>query len=352
MKYYISFFILILFLFISPVKALSASSVVAMDLSSNRVLYTENKDEPRLIASISKIMTCIIALENVDINKKVTVGKEVLSAYGSAIYIELNEELTIKDLLYGLMLRSGNDAAIEIAYHTSGNMEKFSALMNQKAKELGMNNTHFINSHGLEENDGTGNTSSAYDMALLTSYAYKNPTFKEIFKTKNITIKTNYKTYTWKNKNKLLHSYDYITGGKTGYTQKAKRTLVTTAEKDDKKIVIVTLNDSNDFSDNINLYESLFKKYISYKALNKSDFKINSCSDCYIKNDYSFLIEKNEKNKVKQDIYLEQNPNSEYAGLVRISLDNKLIHEEPIYRKKEIQKESFIKKIINWIKSW
>ena len=188
---------LVLFLFWFPVKveAISAESYVVMDYDSGRVLMSQNATREKLIASTTKIMTAIIALENGDIASVRKVGEEVLKAYGSAIYLSLDEEITLKDLLYGLMLRSGNDAAIEIAYHISGDMESFVALMNEKAYSLGMSQTHFINNHGLEDENGNGNTSTAYDMALLMRYALKNETFREIIGTKTYEAKTTGKTY-------------------------------------------------------------------------------------------------------------------------------------------------------------
>lgn len=324
-----------------------------MDLSTNRVLYEQNMNSKRLIASITKIMTCIVAIENTDIEKEVTVGKEVLKSFGSGIYIEVGEKINFKDLLYGLMLRSGNDAAIEIAYNTAGDMPSFVKLMNEKAQEIGMKNTNFINAHGLEDETGNGNISTAYDMALLTSYAYKNDTFKEIFSTKKKIAKSNTKTYSWTNKNKILHSYDFITGGKTGYTKKAKRTLVTTAEKDNKKIVIVTLNDGNDFSDHINLYQKLFSEYDSIQILNKNSFSLDECTDCYIKNDFYAMVNKKEKDNIEIENVLEKNSNSDYAGVIRIKLKDKLLHEEMIYKnKQEYKKESFFQKLRDWILSW
>ena len=159
-----------------------AASIV-MDMDSKRVLYENKIHEKKLIASTTKIMTAIIAIENNDdLNKKITIGDEILTMYGTNIYIEPNEQITIKDLLYGLLLRSGNDAAIALATYTSKTEKKFVTLMNKKAKELGMKNTNFQNSHGLD--DDTKNYSTAYDMALLSSYAYQNEIYREISKTK------------------------------------------------------------------------------------------------------------------------------------------------------------------------
>ena len=156
------------------------------------------------------------------------------------------------------MLRSGNDAAAELAYQVGGSMEGFSLLMNNLAKDIGMKNTNFINSSGLEDGENA-NVSTVYDMALLSSYAIKNKDYREIVGTKKITVKTNFKTYIWHNKNKLLTSYEYCIGGKTGFTKRARRTLVTNASKDNVNLTVVTFNDGNDFEDHKDLYEKYFK---------------------------------------------------------------------------------------------
>ena len=169
------------------VLGMSASSMIAMDLDNDVVYYEYNADQKRLIASITKIMTAIVTIENVDINKEVTVGEEVLKAYGSAIYI--------KDLLYGLIMRSGNDAAVVLAKNVAGSMEGFANLMNEMASKIGMSNSYFVNSHGLEENDGSANESTARDIVILTKYSMNNATFREIFGTKKHVAKSSQKTY-------------------------------------------------------------------------------------------------------------------------------------------------------------
>ncbi len=344
------------------VKAISASSAIAMDLNSNRIFYEANIHDERLIASITKIMTCIVTIENANINQKVTVGDEVLKAYGSAIYIEVGEELTLKDLLYGLMLRSGNDAAVVIAKNVAGSMEKFATLMNELAKKIGMNNTYFYNAHGLEEQSGKGNTSTAYDMALLTKYAYQNATFREIFGTKNIKIKSSTKTYSWTSKNKLIHRYDFVTGGKTGFTEKARRTLVTTASKNNLDVVVVTLNDPNDFQDHITLYNKVFEEYTPFLVLSKNNFKIKEDTyyekyKLYITNDIFIPIKTGEKDYLKINYRLtkvKKPLNGDKVGEVEIYLKDKLIRKDNIYIEIEEkhQKLNWFQKIIRWFKSW
>ena len=175
---------LLFLLFPLKVGAISASSSIVMDLDNGRILYQNNIHDERLIASITKIMTAIVTIEYADLDKIVEVGDEILEAYGSAIYIELGEKLTLRDLLYGLMLRSGNDAGVVIAKNVAGSMDNFAMMMNEMASKIGMKNTYFYNAHGLEEEDGSGNTSTAYDMALLTKYAMTNSEFRKISATR------------------------------------------------------------------------------------------------------------------------------------------------------------------------
>ena len=215
--------IFLFMLFLIPINVFASDTSkasIVMDVDSGRILYSHNINEKRLIASITKIMTATVALENGDVNKIITAGDEVLKMYGTNIYIELNERMSLKDLLYGLMLRSGNDAAVVIANGVSGSEEKFVKLMNDKASEIGMRNTTFNNCHGLDEK--TENYSTAYDMALLSRYIYnKSSLYRKITSTYKYKLETDQKSYLWYNRNKLLKSYKYCISGKTGYTPRA-----------------------------------------------------------------------------------------------------------------------------------
>lgn len=345
-------FIILLFLFIPKTYASTntAESYILMDMNTNRVLLSKNKDNPMLIASITKIMTSIIVIENTDLSNVITVDDSILKAYGSGIYIQIGEEMTVKDMLYGLMLRSGNDAAVMLATYISNSEEEFVKLMNDKAVSLGMKNTHFNNASGLDEKNG--NYSTSYDMALLTSYAMKNETYKEIVKTKKYTSKTNYKTYIWTNKNKLLN-YDYITGGKTGYTEKAKRTLVSTASINNMNLVVVTLKDSDDWNTHTSLYNYAKENYTSYKVLNKSKFNIEEDNyfkgNLIIKNDVYIPFKKEETSSLISHIKLYKLKNykdNDVVGVNQILYKGKVIYEENIYIElKETKKESLLDKI-------
>lgn len=342
MKKYIILLIIILF----PLKV-NATSTTLMDMDTNRVLYNSNGNDVRLIASISKIMTAIVTINNYDISNVIKIDESVLKSYGSGIYVEVGEEISVENLLYGLMLRSGNDAAIQIANTVGGSMENFVKMMNDTAKSIGMKNTNFINSSGLENDKGEGNTSTSYDMALLMSYAMKNEVFKKIVSTQKKVVKTNYKTYVWYNKNKLLKNYKFCTGGKTGFTEKARRTLVTTASKDNMNFVVVTLNDPNDFSDHLNLYEEYFKKYKSYKVLDSKDKFSNE--KYYIKNDKYVALTQDEFKSIKKEVVYYDNNVSDIVGFINIKLNDKLLAKEYIYEKKETVKKkkkmNFIEKI-------
>lgn len=329
----------------------SASSYILMDQNTGRVLLSKDKDSQRLIASITKIMTCILALESGKQEEVVTVDENATSAYGSGIYIEVGEEIKLKDLLYGLMLRSGNDAASMIAAYVSGSVDKFVELMNNKAKELGMKNTIFYTPSGLPTPHG--NYSSVYDMAILTRYAMQNKEYKEIVSTKKYKVTTNKKTYIWHNKNKLL-KYDYITGGKTGYTEESGRTLVSTANIDNMNLIAVTIRDSDDWNTHIELYNYAKDNYIAYKVLNKNNFKVigdtyYKGNTFYIKNDVYIPLLKSEKKSLISHIKLEKKKkynSGDKVGIIEIYLGETPLYEEDIYITKEKQKK------INKIKAW
>ena len=331
-------FVLLFFISVNYCNASTSSAYeyILMDQTTGRVITGKNYNTPALIASITKIMTCLLAIESNKLDNEVTVDDTILESYGSGIYKEVGEVLTLRDLLYGLMLRSGNDAALMVAKYVGGTVEKFVEKMNNKAKEIGMTNTIFNNPSGLDNTD-SGNYSTAYDMALLTRYAMKYSEYQEIVKTKSYTLKTNKKTYIWENKNKLLN-YDYITGGKTGYTEKAKRTLVSTASYDNMDFIVVTIRDSDDWNTHIDLYEYAFNNYTAYKVLNKNKFNVIGDTyyngTFYIENDVYIPLKNNETSSLISKIVLEKLPNyksGDKVGYNYIYLDEELLYKENIY---------------------
>ncbi len=348
--------ILTLIYLFKPINALGLSvscrSCILIDNESGRILYEKDANNPRLIASITKIMTAIIAIESNKLDETVTVGEEVLKMYGSNIYIEVGEQLKLKDLVYGLMLRSGNDAAVVIATYIAGSEENFVSLMNKKAKEIGMNNTVFNNSHGLDEE--TENKSTAYDMALLSQYAINNPTYMKIASTKKYTAKSNKKTYLWNNRNELLFNYEYLTSGKTGYTPKAGKTLVTTASKDNLNLTAVALNDGNHYLTHKKLYENAYDNYKRYKILDSNHFSIDTNfykEKIYIKENFYYPLQESETDKIKvlvKIVKLNNHKNNEQVGEVEVYLDDKIIYREPVYIMIK-NKKRFIDKIKEWL---
>ncbi len=231
----------------------SAASAVLMEQRSGRVLYEQNGDEERLIASITKIMTAVVALEYGRMQQEYTVTAQDM-AEGSSMYLKPGDVLRLEELLYGLMLVSGNDAALAVAHCVAGETEAFVALMNQKAEELGMTHSHFANPNGL---DAEGHYASARDMAALTAHALENQDFCRIVSTASITIGDRYLA----NHNKLLRLCEGCIGVKTGFTKAAGRTLVSAAQRDGMTLVCVTLRDGDDWNDHMALLDYGFAGY-------------------------------------------------------------------------------------------
>ena len=220
------------------VYAISAESAILIDADSGRVLFEKNAHTKRGIASTTKILTAIVVLENASSDEVVNVSYKAANTEGSSMYLKSGEKITVENLLYGLMLNSGNDAATALAEHTAGSVEEFAKLMNKKAKEIGMNSSSFANPHGL---DNENHYSTAYDMAMLTKYAMENKTFKNIVGTKTKIAKNENGDYKYlTNHNKLLSIYEYCLGVKTGFTKKCGRCLVSFSEKNGVKLIAIT----------------------------------------------------------------------------------------------------------------
>lgn len=232
-----------------------AAGAVLMDAESGRVLYGHDAHKPRLIASTTKLMTALVAVERAgDLDETVTVKGEWLGSEGSSIYLKAGEEITLRGLLYGLLLQSGNDAAMVIACHTAGSVEEFVELMNRRAAELGMKDSSFANPSGL---DHENHYSTPYDMALLARACLDNSTVAELCATKSVTVGTR----TFVNHNKLLWRCEGCVGMKTGFTEKAGRTLVSAAVREGQTLICVTLNDGDDWNDHRKLLDYGFRTY-------------------------------------------------------------------------------------------
>lgn len=238
----------------------SAGSCILIHEDSGRVLYAHNEHDRMLIASTTKIMTALVVLDNCDVGESVQILPEFAAVEGSSMYLMPGNSYTVEELLYGMLLASGNDAAAALAHHAGGDIEGFAELMNNKAKELGLGDTRFENPHGL---DGASQYSSACDMAKLTAAALKNDAFAKIVGTKTYTVGEN----TYINHNKLLWSCPGVTGVKTGYTIAAGRTLVSRCERNGLRLICVTLSDADDWNDHRALYDWAYSSYEYAEAL-------------------------------------------------------------------------------------
>ena len=233
---------------------ISAQSAIVIESSSGEALWSKNCDKPMPMASTTKVMTALVALERCDIQKTVKVSPSAVGVEGSSVYLYAGEELTMENLLYAMLLESANDAAAAIAIEVGGSIEGFAKLMNKKAAELGLENTSFENPHGL---DGENHYTTAKELALITREAMKNQNFRKIVSTYKTTIPLNKNegTRVLINHNKLLKSYEGAIGVKTGFTKKSGRCLVSAAEIDGVEYICVTLNAPSDWSDHTKLLD-------------------------------------------------------------------------------------------------
>ncbi|MEB3752321.1 D-alanyl-D-alanine carboxypeptidase family protein [Geobacillus icigianus] len=340
-------------------NGVSAKSAILMEQHSGRVLFAKDAYTKRRIASITKIMTAVLAIESGKMDDLVTVSARAVRTEGSSIYLRQGEKIKLRDLVYGLMLRSGNDAAVAIAEHVGGSVEGFVFLMNKKAAEIGMRDTEFANPHGLD--DAENHYSTAYDMALLMQYAMKNSEFRRISGTKVYRAPAppgEEGARVWRNKNKLLTGlYEYCTGGKTGYTKRAHRTLVTTASKDGVNLIAVTLDAPDDWNDHIAMYEYGFSHYHIANVSGKRI--VGKITDPFYEGrlraarDLQYPVTSEEENELRVNVYLLK-PRAEWkedpdrvpaaVGKAVLYLHDKAVDETPLlyeHKKEKSGENSF-----------
>ena len=245
--------------------AVSAKRAYVLDAVSGRVLYEKNPDERSLIASTTKIMTALIICEQCNVLDRMRIPKEAVGIEGSSMYLREGEVLTLQELLYGLMLSSGNDAAVALAIYCGGTVEGFAELMNDKARNLGLHNTHFANPNGL---DSPGHYSTARDLAVLAAYAMENPIFRKTVSTKSLRMGQRCLI----NHNKLLWRVEGADGVKTGYTRAAGRILVSSATRNGRRILAVTIDDPDDWNDHASLLEAGFSRYEVKQVVTKGQY--------------------------------------------------------------------------------
>ncbi len=319
-----------------PVKETQAESFVGeqskaecvMEQSSRRVLYEEHGDVRLPMASTTKILTCATVLETCkDIETEVVIPPQAVGIEGSSVYLQAGDVYTVKDLLYGLMLRSGNDCATALALYCSGSVGNFSTEMNKIAEKAGALDSHFENPHGLPS---ASHYTTARDLSLITAYAMQNPVFREIVSTKY------YENRNWKNKNKILFSYENAIGVKTGYTKAAGRCLVSAAKKGEMTIVCSVLNSPNMYERSISLLDDAFSNYEYVKIIGKND-KIqigNTHIYGFVKKDYYYPLLKEEKElvEIRTKTCKKSLQKSEIAGEFEIYLSKRLLFSGNLYK--------------------
>lgn len=326
----------------------SASSAILYCPDTGEILYEKSKDEKRAIASITKIMTTIITLEAAAADDKEVTFTKDMYAEGSSMYLKDGYTLRLSDLAKGMMMVSGNDAANAAAIAIGGSFEGFAEIMNNKAKQIGMQNSHFVTPSGLDADE---HYSTAYDMALLMAYAMENEDFEEITGSESqmVNFINPAESTSYHNQNKLLKLYEYCIGGKTGFTSNAGRTLVSCAEKNGLRLIAVTLNDGDDWNDHINLYDYGFSVL---SAVEYDDTNVNISVPLVGSNIDSVNISSNEKvsvilsannnNKVERTVEL---PNFIYApirkgdevGKVVYKLNGEVIAENTLIATENIE---------------
>lgn len=351
----ITVFVLLALAMLSPVKAFcvgnSAVSAIVIETSTNSVVYEKNAYSKMPMASTTKIMTAICAIESGNVDRVVRVNDKAVGIEGSSIYLARGEKLSVRDLLYGLMLNSGNDAAVAIAYAVSGNIEDFVALMNETAKRIGAKNTHFDNPNGL---DGKTHYTTAYDLAIITSYALKNKTFSKIVSTYKKTIPNGDRGYdrALKNHNKLLKLYDGCTGVKTGFTKKSGRCLVSSAKRGGTELVAVTLNDGNDWQDHMSMLDYGFNNTYTTAVQKKCDYVKTLSVDggtepfvkavCFEEFNHTRVLGNRENVKIVYDIPDSVTAPVAYGktlGKIDIYYKDKLVRSLPVFSSECVEKK-------------
>ena len=312
---------------------INSRAAVVIDRATNKILYGKKENEKRKMASTTKIMTSLVIIENCNLDETIEVSKKAANTGGSRLGLKTNDKITIRDLLYGLMLCSGNDTAVALAEHLGGNIEAFSEIMNNKAKELKLENTHFVTPHGLDADD---HYTTAFELAKLANIALNNEVFRKIVGTKNYTVTINGQPKSITNTNELLGNLAGVYGVKTGFTNGANRCLVTACKRNNLDIVCVVLGaDTKKFrtQDSIKLIEYTFKTFtpVDVQSL------VNEKFEQWKKDNLNcFEIIKGQS----QNVELKNNPleystialNNNLINNIKITINCKQILEAPVFQ--------------------
>lgn len=342
----------------------SARAATVLEVSTGRKLFGQNENQKLPMASTTKIMTAITAIENCkDLDEKFEVSRKSIGIPGTSLYLREGDVYSTRDLLYALMLISGNDASVAIAEHVAGSTSEFITLMNELAKKIGAVNTHFANTHGL---DADGHYTTAYDLAKITAYALENETFAEIVSTKNTKITNgNGENRYLKNKNKLLSTLNGCIGVKTGFTDDAGRCLVSAIEKDGMKVVCVVLNCGPMFPESAQMLEEAVGKYKLYDLTQMYDFDhsvqvvegADLTAEIGTKESFFYPLTTAEVEKlefvysVPQMLQAPMKKGTE-VGKVEIFLDNDLLFSEKIYTIEDVKPKTMWQRLQDFFKNW
>lgn len=332
----------------------SALGMAMVEVNSGRLIMQKDKDRRLPMASTTKIMTAITVIENCDdLDKTVVIPDEAVGVEGSSIYLQKDEELSIRDLLYGLMLQSGNDCAVALAVTVGGSVEGFAKMMNELSLEIGVNNTNFVNPHGLHDDN---HYTTAYDLATISAYAMRNPIFKKIVGTK--TYKTTWKNHEYGrvivNKNKILSTFMGGNGIKTGYTKKAGRCLVSSAERDGMEIVCVVLNCGPMFQECSDLMETAFDLLIMSDVICTKvpilqiDVQniVGAKVDVGIESVFHYPLTKEEAKRIEFEFDVPETVDAPIKkgtqiGKIYFYLDNQLLFSEDLFTINNVELEDF-----------
>lgn len=343
----------------------SAKAMAVIEASTGRLLYEKSKDLKLPMASTTKICTAITVIENCDnIEKTVTVPDKAVGVEGSSIYLQKSEKVKIIDLLYGLMLQSGNDCAEALAITVGGSIEHFAAMMNETAAKAGATNSNFVTPHGLHDDN---HYTTAYDLALISAYAFKNPVFEQIVSTKKHIMPWEGRNYprVIVNKNKILSTYEGGDGVKTGFTKKAGRCLVSSATRDGMRIIAVVLNCGPMFEDCASLMDKAFDEYKMRKVADGAEITASISVSGGKKENvaaggsgaYYYPLCENEIDKIR----IEVNPAESLGapvkthtevGNFKIYLENQLLFEEKLYTIDSVAELDYGDKLNDLIENW
>lgn len=338
-------------------SAISAKSAILIDSDSGRVLYEHNSYEKLPMASTTKIMTGLLACESGKLSESVKVSAFASGTEGSSLWLKIGEKQTLENLTYGLMLKSGNDAAVAIAEYLGGSIDAFALLMNKKAREIGAVNTNFENPHGL---DSDGHYTTAYDLALIAREAMKNTKFSEIVSTKTYSIPMQGEKWNraLKNHNKLLWNYEGCNGVKTGFTKKCGRCLVSSAERYGRELICVTLNAPDDWKDHTYLLDYGFDSFDTEVAAKKGEYACNYVYDgknnrsvnLYFDDDYIVSVAENDviKTEITYEKIILPAEKGIKAGSMIVYCNGERIGEVDLITDKKLNKLSFLQKTKNF----